>query len=70
MTFIITPPQPAVVGTNDALVTGFVTVYVKGFSVDGRLLEVMFLPPRFLSDGTSGTGSSAGTSFRTVRLID
>jgi hypothetical protein len=70
MTFIITPPQPAVVGTNDALVTGFVTVYVKGFSVDGKLLEVMFLPPRFLSNGTSGTGPVTGTGFRTVRLID
>jgi hypothetical protein len=70
MTFIMTPPQVAVVGSNDALVTGFVTVYVKGISADGTKLDVMFLPPRFLSNGTSGTGPVSGTGFRTVRLID
>jgi Flp pilus assembly protein TadG len=70
MTFIITPPQAAVNGTNDALVTGFVTVYVKGISADGTKLDVMCLPPNFASNGNSSTVPITGTRFRTVRLID
>jgi hypothetical protein len=70
MTLIVTPPQAAVNGTNNALVTAFVMVYVKGISADGTKLDVMFLPPNFNANGDSGPGPVADTGVRTVRLID
>jgi Flp pilus assembly protein TadG len=69
MTFIITPAQAQVDGTNEAPVVAFAKVYVQSVSGDGTVLRVFFLGSTFSSDAGSGAGTPGGTSLRTIRLI-
>jgi Flp pilus assembly protein TadG len=74
MFFIVTPEQPATSGGNDALVLGFVPVYIESMRVSG---DDMQLTIRMLPVDTAGSGSYDDASanptvagLRLYRLVD
>jgi hypothetical protein len=71
---ILTPPQPPVTGGNDALVLGFVPVYVESLIDSGGTMQLHI---RMLPVDTNGSGSyddasadPAVAGLRIYRLVD